>query len=119
MAGSRWGGGGAQRDICLPGGLCLSLWPGTLGCSPAAAALWAGGNPPISSSDRERVPAKVARGPGGGILDPPTASLPPRVYPGLLPLSLEAQVLLAAPAPASVFLCLAQGAAGLQAVEGG
>ncbi|XDA69700.1 hypothetical protein R6Z07F_000073 [Ovis aries] len=62
---------------------------------------------------------KVARGPGGGILDPPTASLPPRVYPGLLPLSLEAQVLLAAPAPASVFLCLAQGAAGLQAVEGG
>ena len=130
------GGGPPSVTSASRAGLCLSLWPGTLGCYPAAAALWAGGNPPsFELGTRERVPAKVACGRGGGILDPLTASLPPRVYPGLLPLSLESQVLLgpagqrlpSAPAPhppPSLFLCLAQGAAGSgaglpQAVDGG
>lgn len=79
-------GGGAPSSICLPGGLCLSLWPGTLSCTGRPAALWAGGNPQF----RARTGARPRQGrswAGRRHPRPPTRLLPPRVYPSLLPLS--------------------------------
>ncbi|CAM9361333.1 unnamed protein product [Rangifer tarandus platyrhynchus] len=122
-AGRRGGGaGGAQRDICLPDRtLPRALARGPRPLSSRGHALGGGHSSNFELRTRDSVPAKVSGGGDDGILYPPTASLPPRVDPGLLPLSLEAQGLLAVwqrlpqrPRPGSVGLRLAQWAARLR-----